>query len=263
MTLVRHFLLQIKRRGHPGESHSFLRLQKALSLGLIGSLEDFYTAARTVLIKSERYFDLYDQVFAHYFKGAELPEGEAVELDEPAKLLLEEWLRDPEGVARALGADVEELLRLTPQQLIEYFLERLKEQTEAHHGGSKWIGTKGTSPVGHSGYHPGGMRVGGRSQGQSAVKVALTGDIRITPGRALLTMAQIGEAQTAQYGSAGGSGQCQRPFTKPFATPGKSRLSSTGASKTAEVILLIDNGGGPDPCQSFAGPLTTRAQFKT
>ena len=145
-------------------------MQKALSLGLIGSLEDFYTGARTVLIKSERYFDLYDQVFAHCFRGAEMREGEAVELDEAAKMLLEEWLRDPEGIARALGAEVDELMRLTPQQLLEYFLERLKEQTEAHHGGSKWIGTRGTSPVGHSGFHPGGMRVGGRSQGQSAVK---------------------------------------------------------------------------------------------
>jgi len=98
------FFYKLKDVGIPVSPTSFLRLQKALSLGLIGSLEDFYTAARTILIKSERYFDLYDQVFAHYFKGAELPEGVAVELDEAAKLLLEEWLRDPEGVARALGA---------------------------------------------------------------------------------------------------------------------------------------------------------------
>ena len=79
------FFYKLKDVGIPVSPTSFLRLQKALSLGLIGSLEDFYTAARTVLIKSERYFDLYDQVFAHYFKGAELPEGEAVELDEAAR----------------------------------------------------------------------------------------------------------------------------------------------------------------------------------
>jgi len=48
---------------------------------------------------------------------------------------------------------------MTPEELIQYFLDRLKEQTEAHHGGSKWIGTGGTSPTGHSGIHPGGMRV--------------------------------------------------------------------------------------------------------
>ena len=51
-----------------------MRLQKALSMGLINSMDDFYTAARTILIKSERYFDLYDQVFAHHFEGAELKE---------------------------------------------------------------------------------------------------------------------------------------------------------------------------------------------
>ena len=56
---------------------------------------------------------------------------------------------------------------------MKYFLDRLKEQTEAHHGGGKWIGTGGTSPVGHSGYHPGGMRVGGMSRNKSAVKVAM------------------------------------------------------------------------------------------
>ncbi|MEZ4604853.1 MAG: hypothetical protein R2861_16070 [Desulfobacterales bacterium] len=61
---------------------------------------------------------------------------------------------------------------MTPDELLEYFKERLKEQTERHDGGNKWIGTGGTSPVGHSGYHPEGMRVGGSSQNKSAVKVA-------------------------------------------------------------------------------------------
>jgi uncharacterized protein with von Willebrand factor type A (vWA) domain len=171
-----------------------LRLQKALSLGLVNSLEDFYTAARSILVKSERYFDLYDQVFAYYFRGAELLGAEGIDLDEAAKMLLEEWLRDPQGVARALGVEEEELLRLTPQELIEYFLKRLKEQTEAHHGGNKWIGTGGTSPVGHSGHHPGGMRVGGRSQGQSAVKVALDRRYRDYSQEGPLTHSQMSEA---------------------------------------------------------------------
>ena len=155
------FFYKLRDKGIPATPTSFLRLQKALSLGLVNSLEDFYTAARSILVKSERYFDLYDQVFAYYFRGAELAEAEGVDLEEAARMLLEEWLRDPQGVARALGVEEEELLRLTPQELIEYFLKKLKEQTEAHHGGNKWIGTGGTSPVGHSGRHPGGMRIGG------------------------------------------------------------------------------------------------------
>jgi hypothetical protein len=87
--------------------------------------------------------------------------------------LLEEWLKSPEELARALGVDEKELSKMTPEELIKYFFDRLKEQTEAHHGGSKWIGTHGTSPVGHSGHHPGGMRVGGVSMNKSAVKVAM------------------------------------------------------------------------------------------
>jgi uncharacterized protein with von Willebrand factor type A (vWA) domain len=188
------FFYKLRDRGIPVTPTSFLRLQKALSLGLVNSLEDFYTAARSMLVKSERYFDLYDQVFAYYFRGGELPDAEGIGLEEAAKMLLEEWLRDPQGVARALGMEEKELLGLTPQQLIEYFLQRLKEQSGAHHGGNRWIGTRGTSPVGHSGQPPGGMRVGGRSQNQSAVKVALDRRYRDYSPEGPLTHSQMGEA---------------------------------------------------------------------
>lgn len=129
--------------------------KKALNLGLIKSLEDFYTIARAILVKSERYFDLYDQVFAQHFRGVSFEALSAVELTEMVKELLREWLKDPAELARELGLSEEELRRLTPEELLQYFLDRLKEQTEAHHGGNRWIGTGGTSPTGHSGYHPG------------------------------------------------------------------------------------------------------------
>ena len=94
-----NFFYKLREVGIPATPTSFLRLQKALSLGLITSLEDFYTSARAILVKSERYFDLYDQVFAHYFKGMDLPDPEGIDLDEAVRMLLEQWLRDPEGVA--------------------------------------------------------------------------------------------------------------------------------------------------------------------
>ena len=243
-----NFFYKLRDVGVPVTLTSFLRLQKALNLGLVSSLEDFYTSARSLLIKSERYFDLYDQVFAHYFRGMDLPDAEGIELDEAAKMLLEEWLRDPEGVARALGADVDELMRMTPQELIEYFLQRLKEQTEAHHGGSKWIGTRGTSPVGHSGHHPGGMRVGGRSQGQSAVKVAMERRYRDYSQEGPLTASQMGEAlkrlrhmvpsgpkdqvnvEKTIYETMRNAGEIEIIFDRHL----KDRL---------KVILMIDNGG--------------------
>ena len=65
------FFYMLREKGVPVTPTSFLRLQKALSLGVIGSVDDFYTAARSILVKSERYFDIYDQLFAHYFKGAQ------------------------------------------------------------------------------------------------------------------------------------------------------------------------------------------------
>jgi len=180
--------------GIPVSPTSFLRLQKALGQGLITSIDDFYTAARTILVKSERYFDLYDQVFAHHFEGTELKEPEEFELSEIASAMLQEWLKDPKGLADALGIDEAALKKLSPDELLQYFLDRLKEQTEEHHGGNKWIGTGGTSPVGHSGYHPGGMRVGGISRNKSAVKVAMDRRYRDYSLEGPLTQAQIGEA---------------------------------------------------------------------
>ena len=188
------FFYTLKRVGIPVSPTSFLRLQKALGMGLINSIGDFYTGARAILVKSERYFDLYDQVFAHHFEGAELHEPDEFELAEVARALLDEWLKDPQAMAEALGVDEDELKKLNPDELLKYFLERLKEQTEAHHGGAKWIGTGGTSPVGHSGYHPGGMRVGGVSRNKSAVKVAMDRRYRDYSQEGPLTQSQIGEA---------------------------------------------------------------------
>ena len=173
---------------------AFLKLQRALSQGLINSLDDFYIGARTLLIKSERYFDLYDRAFAHHFKGLEFISPEDFELSEVARALLEDWLKDPQTLADFLGIDEDQLKRLTPEELLKYFMDRLKEQTEAHHGGSKWIGTGGTSPVGHSGFHPGGMRVGGMSRNKSAVKVAMERRYKDYSQEGPLTQAQIGEA---------------------------------------------------------------------
>lgn len=188
------FFYKLKEVGVPVSPTSFLTLQKALSQGLVNSLNDFYTSSRTILIKSERYFDLFDQVFAHQFEGADLPDMDGIELDQIIRALLDEWLQNPKALAEMLDIDESEIGKLTPQELIEYFKERLKEQDERHDGGSKWIGTGGTSPVGHSGYHPGGMRVGGVSQGKSAVKVAMDRRYRDYSQTGPLTQSMIGEA---------------------------------------------------------------------
>jgi len=242
------FFYELKEAGIQISPTSFLRLQKALGMGLIRDLNDFYTTARAILIKSERYFDLYDRVFAHYFEGADLPDPEGADLTEAAKLLLQEWLKNPEWVARALGIDAKELKKYTPEELVKYFLERLKEQTGQHHGGHKWIGTGGTSPVGHSGYHPGGMRVGGRSRNKSAIKVALERRYRDYSADNHLSQAQMGEAlkrlrrlipvgpkdriniEKTIYETMRNAGEIEIVFDRSL----KDKL---------KVILMIDNGG--------------------
>jgi uncharacterized protein with von Willebrand factor type A (vWA) domain len=264
------FFFSLREAGIPVTPTSFLRLQKALSMGLVNSLEDFYVAARAILVKSERYFDLYDQIFAHCFRGVEMVEPREVELTEIAKRLLDEWLKDPEAIAQALGVDPKELAKLSPDELLEYFIQRLREQTEAHHGGNKWIGTKGTSPVGHSGYHPEGMRVGGVSRNRSAVKVALDRRYKDYSQEGPLTPSQMGEAlkrlrhmvpagpkdkvniDKTIYETMKNAGEIEIVFDRSL----KDRL---------KVILAIDNGGwSMEPYVEVVQTLFNyaRAQFK-
>jgi len=264
------FFYILRQVGIPVSPTSFLRLQKALGMGLILSIDDFYTAARAILVKSERYFDLYDQVFAHHFEGAELKDPQEFELTEVARAMLEEWLKNPKEMADALGIDEESLKKLSPEELLQYFLDRLKEQTGEHHGGSKWIGTGGTSPVGHSGYHPGGMRVGGMSRNKSAVKVAMDRRYRDYSQEGPLTQAQIGEAlkrlrnmvpvgpkdevniDETIYQTMKNAGEIEIIFDRSM----RDRL---------KVILAIDNGGwSMEPYIDIVQTIFnyTRSQFK-
>ncbi|MGZ6236662.1 MAG: vWA domain-containing protein [Syntrophales bacterium] len=264
------FFYTLRERGLPVSPTSFLRLQKALSLGMIQSVDDFYTTARAILVKSERYFDLYDQVFAHFFRGIALKAPEEIELTEIVKALLEEWLKNPVQMAEALGLDESKLKDMTPEELIQYFLDRLKDQTEAHHGGNRWIGTGGTSPVGHSGYHPGGMRVGGQSRNKSAVKVAMERRYRDYSQEGPLTEVQMGEAlkrlrrmipsgpkdivnvDKTIYETMRNAGEIEIIFDR--------RLSDR-----LKIILMIDNGGwSMDPYVEVVQTLFhyARSQFK-
>ncbi len=260
------FFYTLRDKGLPLSPTGFLRLHQALNLGLITSLEDFYSLSRAIMIKSERFFDLYDRVFAFYFEGAELTEGLDDELEGAINAMLQEWLKDPKQMADFLGLTEEQVARMTPQELEDYFRKRLADQTERHDGGNKWIGTGGTSPVGHSGYHPGGMRVGGQSRNQSAVKVALerrykdyTEDTRIGPAqisealRRLKHLVPVGPRDTLNveasiYETMKNAGEIQIIFDRAL----RDKL---------KVILLIDNGGySMDPYIGVVQILFSHAQ---
>ncbi len=152
----------------PVSLREYLNLMEAMDRGVIGlSVDEFYFLARAALIKDERHLDRFDRVFAHVFEGFERVD-EALAADIP-----EEWLRK---LAERLFTE-EEKAQIAAlgglDKLMETLKERLDEQHARHQGGSKWIGTGGTSPFGHGGYNPEGVRIGGgpeRGQGR-AVKV--------------------------------------------------------------------------------------------
>lgn len=264
------FFYTLKEVGIPVSPTSFLILQKALHQGNINGLDEFYTCARAILVKSERYFDLYDQVFAHQFEGVPLPEGDGFEIDEIARGMLDEWLKNPKQLATALGMDEETLSKMSPDELIEYFKERLKDQDGRHDGGSKWIGTGGRSPVGHSGVHPGGMRVGGESRNKSAVKVANERRYKDYSTKGPLTQAKMGEAlkRLRNLIPAGPRDRINidQTIKETLRNAGEIELIFDRALKDRlKVILAIDNGGwSMDPYIRVVQTLFdyARSQFK-
>ena len=142
----------------------WLVLIDALNRGMAeNSLMEFYYLCRNVLIKSETEYDKFDQAFAEYFKGIESVDEIPQELrDWLSHDELERMLEDMPDWAKEYDLDT----------LRKMFRERLQEQTEKHDGGNYWVGTGGTSPFGHGGYNPAGIRVGGEGRHQSAIQIA-------------------------------------------------------------------------------------------
>jgi uncharacterized protein with von Willebrand factor type A (vWA) domain len=164
--LVRFFLL-LKSAGVPVSITELLTLLEALKAGLGEiSAERFYYLARTCLVKDERHYDRFDQAFAAHFKGAE-DLFKLLSRELPADWLEKMAVRD---LTDAEKAEIEALGGW--EKLMETLKQRLAEQQGRHQGGSKWIGTAGTSPFGAYGYNPEGVRIGqAESRNRSAVKV--------------------------------------------------------------------------------------------
>jgi len=150
-----NFFHELRAAGLPVTLKEYLTLMEALEADLAGrSVEDFYYLSRAALVKDERHLDRFDQVFGHVFKGLELM-SDAVEAQIP-----EEWLR----AISQLYLSEEEKRKIEElggwEKIMEELRKRLAEQKGRHQGGSKWIGTAGTSPYGAYGYNPAGVRIG-------------------------------------------------------------------------------------------------------
>ena len=164
------FFYTLRAAKLPVSVKELLTLLEALDKGLAGprsedawSLDDFYFLARLCLVKDEKLFDKFDQAFGAYFKGMEM-------LTDWKKELPEDWLK--QVLEKELSAEQKAAIEAMGwDELMETLKKRLEEQKGRHEGGNKWIGTNGTSPFGHGGYNPAGVRIGGPGKSRSAVKV--------------------------------------------------------------------------------------------
>jgi hypothetical protein len=175
------FFTTLRAAKLPVSVKEFLTLLEALHLGVVGpkaqqldsdtgsdgpsgyAIDDFYAIARMVLVKDEKHYDKFDRAFAAYFKGVEL-------VTDFTQDIPQDWLRQ----TLELNLSPEEkaaLEKMGWDELMATLKKRLEEQKERHAGGNKWIGTGGTSPFGHGGYNPQGIRIGGKSGQKRAVKV--------------------------------------------------------------------------------------------
>ena len=164
--MLTNLFYTLKAHGVPVSIREHLDLLSALDANLVvADQEEFYYLSRALLVKDEKHFDKYDKAFQAFTNGLESLEG-LVEA-----LIPDDWLRSEffKQLSDEEKAKIESLGGL--DELIEKFKERLEEQKERHEGGNKWIGTGGTSPFGHSGYNPAGIRIGGPGRNRSAVKV--------------------------------------------------------------------------------------------
>ena len=160
-----NFFFTLRAAKLPVSVKEFLTLLEALQAGVIGpSVDDFYVLSRTALVKDEAQFDKFDRAFGAYFKGVEL-------LTDFTKDLPLEWLRKTLELELS-PEDKAAIEKMGWDELMATLKQRFEEQKERHEGGSKMIGTGGTSPFGAYGYNPQGIRIGqDKSRNKSAVKV--------------------------------------------------------------------------------------------
>jgi len=165
-----NFFLELRQAKVPASLREYLTLIEAMQKGVPDwRVEDFYYLARATLVKDEKNLDKFDVVFGKHFNGLEFTSAAG---DEVTAEIPEEWLRKlaEKTLTEEEKAQIEAMGGW--DKLMETLRKRLEEQKERHQGGSKWIGTAGTSPFGAYGYNPEGVRIGqDKSRNRRAVKV--------------------------------------------------------------------------------------------
>ena len=263
------FFDRLRQADLPISTGEWLTLMRGLSngIGTLG-LDQFYAFARLCLVKNEAHYDRFDKVFNDYWSGqANRFENLMDSLD---KGIPDDWLKLKDR--DALSAEQREQIEALGgwEKLMETLAERLAEQKEEHHGGSKWIGTGGTSPFGQGGFNPEGIRIGERATRQGrAVKVweqrrykDLDGDREIGVRnfkmalRQLRRLARDGREETLDLDTT---------IRKTASNAGLLDIQLKSERQNAiKVLLLIDIGGSMDYHAQLSETLfsAARTEFK-
>ncbi|HMF30232.1 MAG TPA: VWA domain-containing protein, partial [Candidatus Lokiarchaeia archaeon] len=251
------FYYRLKEQKVPVSIQEFLTLLTAVDKGLIHDLDTLYYVGRSVLVKDVGYFDKYDQVFAACFKNAEFPYNITDELLD--------WLKTPLNLPEIPREILEMLARMTPEELERLFEQRLREQTEKHDGGNKWIGTGGGSPFGHSARNPQpGIRVGGESVYHMAVKVALKRQYQNYRNDIVLDVRSIGLAlkKLRILARVGQQDELDLDGTVDKTCKNAGDIEMVFRKKrknNVKVLLLMDAGGSMEPFAQMVSRLFSAA----
>ncbi|QLE97613.1 vWA domain-containing protein [Neptunomonas phycophila] len=258
------FFYTLRKAEVPVTVKELLTLLEALKSGVVfACVDDFYLLSRLCLVKDEKYFDRFDQAFGFYFKG----------LDDlkifPDDAIPSDWLRSEffKDLSAEEKAAIEKLGGL--DKLLDTLNERLKDQHERHAGGNKWIGTGGTSPFGHSGYNPEGIRIGGESRHKRAVKVWEKREFKNLDDSVELGTRNLKVAlrKLRQFARTGSADELDLKGTIKSTAENAGLLDIKMVPErhnAAKVLLFLDIGGSMDPYIHLCEQLfsAARSEFK-
>ncbi len=259
-----NFFYALKDIGIPVSIRELLILLEALSQDMaFADVDEFYYLARTCLVKDEKYYDRFDRAFGAYF-------SELQSVDDVINALIpEDWLR-AEFLKQLSEEDKAKIQSLgSLEKLIEEFQKRLDEQKGRHAGGNKWVGTGGTSPFGHGGYNPEGIRIGGASRNQKAVKVWEKREFKNLDDSVELGTRNIKVAlrRLRKFARTGAADQLDLPDTIRSTAKNAGFLDLKMVPErhnAVKVLLFFDVGGSMDPyiklCEEMFS--AARTEFK-
>ncbi len=257
------FFTSLRKAEVPVTIKELLVLLEALKQRVaFASLDEFYLIARLCLIKDEKYFDRFDRAFGSYFHDLQ-------QLTGISDAIPDDWL-STDFIRNLSDADKKQIEALGGlDALMETLKKRLAEQEKRHSGGNKWIGTGGTSPFGHSGYNPEGVRIGGKSVHKRAVKVWEQRQFRDLDDSVELGTRNIKVAlrKLRQFARSGAAEELDLQDTIRCTAKNAGYLDLKMVPErhnAVKVLLFLDVGGSMDPfvqeCEQLFS--AARSEFK-